>query len=151
MCLYYCIKKWSYFRMLLLNICVEIADMYLGVIGDSCSIMSNDYELTMAYDMIVSLCKGWFQIDRYDCLDIWNMWLTCVSSCKVTCLELVWQGEVTSMLLHLLMHRKLYIYGSMMQRIAWKNRFPWNIKEGSSWTFTWRYYELWGLSHGVYC
>jgi len=32
--------------------------MYLSVIGDSCSIMSTDYELTMGYDMIVSLGKG---------------------------------------------------------------------------------------------
>ena len=60
--------------------------------------MSNDYELTMDYDMIVSLGKGWFQIDIYDCLDIWNMWLTCVSICKVTYLALVWKGKVTSML-----------------------------------------------------
>ena len=37
--------------------------MYLSVIGDSCSIMSNDYELTMDYDIIVSHGKGWFQID----------------------------------------------------------------------------------------
>jgi len=44
--------------------------MYLSVVGDSCSIMSNDYEFTMDYDMIVSLGKGSFQIDRYDCLDI---------------------------------------------------------------------------------
>jgi len=35
--------------------------------------MSKDYELTMDYDMIISLGKGLFQIDRYDCLDIWNM------------------------------------------------------------------------------
>jgi len=52
--------------------------MYLSVVGDSCSIMYNDYEFTMDYDMIV--CKSLFQIDRYDCLDIWNMWLTHVSS-----------------------------------------------------------------------
>ena len=45
--------------------------MYLSVVGDSCSIMYNDYEFTMDYDMIV--CKSLFQIDRYDCLDIWNM------------------------------------------------------------------------------
>jgi len=32
--------------------------MYLSVISDSCSIMSNDYELTMNYDMIASLGKG---------------------------------------------------------------------------------------------
>ena len=32
--------------------------MYLSVIGDSCSIMSNDYELTMNYDMISNLGKG---------------------------------------------------------------------------------------------
>jgi len=44
--------------------------------------MSNEYELTMDYDMIVSLGESLFQIDRYDCLDIWNMWLTCVSSCR---------------------------------------------------------------------
>jgi len=56
--------------------------MYLSVVGDSCLIMSNDYYLTMDYDMIVSLGKGWFQIDRYDCLDIWNVWLICVKSCK---------------------------------------------------------------------
>lgn len=31
--------------------------MYLSVIGDSCSIISNDYELTMDYDMSVSLGK----------------------------------------------------------------------------------------------
>ena len=30
--------------------------MYLSMIGDSCSIVSNDYELTMDYDMIV--CKS---------------------------------------------------------------------------------------------
>jgi len=53
--------------------------MYLNVV-DSCSIMSNDYELTMDYDMIISLGKVWFQIDTYDCLDVWNMWLTCVNS-----------------------------------------------------------------------
>jgi len=35
--------------------------------------MPNDYEMTMDYDMMVSLGKGWFQIDRYDFLDIWNM------------------------------------------------------------------------------
>jgi len=40
--------------------------MYLNLV-DSCSIMSNDFELTLDYDMIV--CKGCFQI-RYDCLDI---------------------------------------------------------------------------------
>ena len=56
--------------------------MYLSVIGDSCSIMSNDYELAMDYDMIVSLAKGQIQIYRYDCLDIWNMWLTCVNNCR---------------------------------------------------------------------
>ena len=37
------------------HICDEIVDTYLSVIGDSCSVMSNDYELTMDYDMIVSL------------------------------------------------------------------------------------------------
>ena len=42
--------------------------------------MSNDYDLSMDYDMIISLAKCWFQIDRYDSLDIWNNWLTCVSS-----------------------------------------------------------------------
>ena len=31
--------------------------MYLSVVGDSCSIMSNAYELIMDYDMIVSLAK----------------------------------------------------------------------------------------------
>ena len=56
--------------------------MYLSAVGDSCSIMSNDYELTMDYDMTVSLGKGLFQFDRYYCLDFWNMWLTCVSSCR---------------------------------------------------------------------
>ena len=54
--------------------------MYLSVVGDNCSIMYNDYELTMNYDMIASLGKGWFQIDKYDCIDIWNMSLTCVNS-----------------------------------------------------------------------
>jgi len=34
------------------NTCVETVDMYLNVVG-SCSIMSNDYELTMGYDMII--------------------------------------------------------------------------------------------------
>ena len=42
--------------------------MYLSVVGDSCSIMSNDYELTMDYDMIVSVGKGWFQINIHDVL-----------------------------------------------------------------------------------
>ena len=56
--------------------------MYLRVVGDSCSIMSNEYELTMDYDMIVSVGKGLFQSDRYDYLYIWNMWLTCVKSCR---------------------------------------------------------------------
>jgi len=55
--------------------------MCLSIVSDSYRIMSNDYELTMDYDMIISLAKCLFQIDRYDCLDIWNMWLTCVSSC----------------------------------------------------------------------
>ena len=31
--------------------------MYLSIVGDSCSIMTNDDELTMDYDMIVSLGK----------------------------------------------------------------------------------------------
>ena len=39
------------------HICVEIANMYLSVISDSCSTMPNDYELTMDYDMIVSFVK----------------------------------------------------------------------------------------------
>ena len=54
--------------------------MYLSVVGDSFIIMSNDYELTMDYDMIVRLGKGWFQIDKYDSLDVWNMSLTCVNN-----------------------------------------------------------------------
>jgi len=45
-------------RLLHLHICVETIDLYLSVIGDISSIMSNDYELTMDYDMIVSLGKG---------------------------------------------------------------------------------------------
>ena len=69
-------------RWLYLYICVETVDMYLSVVGDSSSVMSNDYELTMDYDVIVSLSKGLFQIYRYYCFDIWNMWLTCVSSCR---------------------------------------------------------------------
>jgi len=32
--------------------------MYLSVVGNSCSIISNDYELNVGYDMIVSLGKG---------------------------------------------------------------------------------------------
>ena len=44
--------------------------------------MSNDYDLTMDYDMSVSLGKGLFQINIYECLDIWNMWLTCVKRCR---------------------------------------------------------------------
>ena len=36
--------------------------MYLSVVGDCCSIMSNDYELTMDYDMIVSLVKFDFKL-----------------------------------------------------------------------------------------
>ena len=67
--------------------------MYLSIVGDSCSIMDYDYELTMDYEMIVSLGNGWFQYNIYDCIDIWNMWLTCVSSCRVTCLVLAWQGN----------------------------------------------------------
>ena len=63
--------------------------MYLSILGDSCSIMPNDCELAMDYDMMVSLGKGWVQIYRYDCLDIYNMWLKYVRSCKVTCLALV--------------------------------------------------------------
>jgi len=38
--------------------------MYLSVIGDNCGIMSDDYELTMDYDMVLRIGKG-FQIDRY--------------------------------------------------------------------------------------
>jgi len=62
--------------------------MYLSVVGDSCSIMSNDYELTMDCDMIISLGKRLFRIDTYDYLDVLNIWLTCVRSCRVTCLIL---------------------------------------------------------------
>ena len=40
------------------HICVEIAYMYVSVIGDSCSIMSNNYELTMNDDKIASLGKN---------------------------------------------------------------------------------------------
>ena len=57
--------------------------MYLSVVGDSCSIMSNNYELIMDYDMIIILGQCWFQIDKYDSLDILNMWLTCVNSCTI--------------------------------------------------------------------
>jgi len=32
--------------------------MYLSIVGDSCNIVYKDYELTMDYDMIVSLGKG---------------------------------------------------------------------------------------------
>jgi len=32
--------------------------MYLSIIGDSCSIMTDDYELIMDYDMIVILGNG---------------------------------------------------------------------------------------------
>ena len=32
--------------------------MYLSVVRDSCRIMSNDYKLTIYYDMIVSIYKG---------------------------------------------------------------------------------------------
>ena len=32
------------------------------MVGDSCSIMSNDYELTMDYDMLVSIGKSWIQL-----------------------------------------------------------------------------------------
>jgi len=52
--------------------------MYLSVMGDNCSIMYNDYELTMNYDMISSLGKGWFQIDRYDSL----LFETCVNNVR---------------------------------------------------------------------
>jgi len=45
-------------------------------------IMTNECDLTLDYDLIVSLGKGLFQIDIYDCLSIGNMWLTCMSSCK---------------------------------------------------------------------
>ena len=44
-------------RRLYYYICFETIDMYLSIVGDSCSIMSNDYELTMDYDMILSLGK----------------------------------------------------------------------------------------------
>ena len=70
-------------RWMYLYICVEIVDMYFNVV-DSCRIISNDYELTMGYDMIV--CKSWFQIDRYDLLDIWNM----CEQLQETCLVLAW-------------------------------------------------------------
>ena len=66
--------------------------MYLSIVGDSCSIMTDDYELTMDYDMIISLGNGWFQIDRYDFLDIWNMWFTCVGSCREH--ALYWHDKV---------------------------------------------------------
>jgi len=56
--------------------------MYLSIIGDSCNIMSIDYELTVNYDMISSLGKGWFQIDRYDYIAICNMCLKCVNSAR---------------------------------------------------------------------
>jgi len=32
--------------------------MYLSIVGDSCSITFNDYELNMDYDIFVSLSKG---------------------------------------------------------------------------------------------
>ena len=56
--------------------------MYLSVVVDGCRIMCNDHESTVNYDMIVSLGKGLFQFDRYHYLDIWNMCLTCGSSCR---------------------------------------------------------------------
>jgi len=30
--------------------------MYFSIIGENCSIMSNDYELTMDYDMTICKC-----------------------------------------------------------------------------------------------
>lgn len=69
-----------FLRWLYYYVRVETIDMYLSVVRDICSIMSNDYELTMDYDMIFTLPKDWFQIDRYDCIDIWNMWLTYVDN-----------------------------------------------------------------------
>lgn len=41
---------------------VETIEMYLSVVGDRCSIMSNDYELTMDYDMIVVLLNVDFKL-----------------------------------------------------------------------------------------
>jgi len=32
--------------------------MYLSIVGDSCSFMTDDYELYMDYEMIVSLGNG---------------------------------------------------------------------------------------------
>ena len=36
--------------------------MYLSIVCNSCSIMSNEYELTMDYDMIVSLGIDLFKL-----------------------------------------------------------------------------------------
>ena len=63
--------------------CAKTIDMYLSIVGYSCSIVSKDYVLTMDYDrLIVSLGKSWFQIDRYHCIDISKVWLTWVNSCS---------------------------------------------------------------------
>ena len=44
--------------------------------------MSNDYELTMDYDMVVCLGKGSFKIIRYDFFYLYNVRLTCVRKLK---------------------------------------------------------------------
>ena len=57
------------------NICWDIWYALECKVGDSC-------ELIVHCDMVVSLGKGWFQIDKYDFLDLWNMCLKCVNSAR---------------------------------------------------------------------
>jgi len=63
--------------------------------------MFDKYAMTMDYDMIVSLGKGWFQI-TICCLDHWNMSLTYVFSYKET--WFAQQGKIIGILLDLFMH-----------------------------------------------
>ena len=72
-------KEWSCFKMVVLTQYVMRQPKCTWVqVGSSCSIMINDCELTIDYDMDVSLGKGWFQINRHDFLIFgtcdWHVW-----------------------------------------------------------------------------
>ena len=47
-------------------------------VGDSCSIMTNDIEVIFYYEMVVSLGRGWFKINRHDFFIFgkcgWDVW-----------------------------------------------------------------------------
>lgn len=79
-------------------------------------------------------------VKELESLERWYMY---VFNYKAMCL--VQQGTLTNILLCLIMHWQLFVYGSMMQGIAMKKRLSWNLEEGLGWAFLWNIWEPEGV------